>query len=140
MSVDFDIDLIHEPPEEKKLYGVYRGVVFSSLDPFMLGRLMVRIPSIDSIDPFPLARMATLMAGLTHGTYFLPHPEDEVLVAFENGDHTAPVVLGCLWNAVAIPPLPSPLRRASPSSRRARSCSTSVTRSPERSACRSEKS
>jgi hypothetical protein len=49
------------------------------------------------------------MAGIMHGHYFIPNMMDEVLVAFEHGDTTAPYILGSLWTAMAPPPLPSPL-------------------------------
>jgi hypothetical protein len=49
------------------------------------------------------------MAGPAHGTYFIPNLGDEVLLAFEHGDLRAPYIIGCLWNAMAPPPLPSPV-------------------------------
>jgi hypothetical protein len=49
------------------------------------------------------------MAGMAAGFYCIPDVEDEVLVAFEHGDTNAPYVIGGLWNAMAPPPLPSPL-------------------------------
>jgi hypothetical protein len=49
------------------------------------------------------------MAGLMHGHYFIPNVGDEVLVAFENGELTAPYIIGSLWTAMAPPPLPSPV-------------------------------
>jgi len=94
---------------EKKYYGVTVGRVINSLDPMMLGRVQVQLPFIDSLDLSPWARVAVPMAGLLHGTYFIPNLGDEVLVAFEHGDINAPYVIGCLWNAVARPPLPSPV-------------------------------
>jgi uncharacterized protein involved in type VI secretion and phage assembly len=44
------------------------------------------------------------MAGANKGAYFLPEIGDEVLVAFEHGDLSSPVVLGSLWNGKAPPP------------------------------------
>jgi uncharacterized protein involved in type VI secretion and phage assembly len=44
------------------------------------------------------------MAGAERGTYFLPEVDDEVLVAFENGDIHYPYVVGALWNGVDVPP------------------------------------
>jgi hypothetical protein len=49
------------------------------------------------------------MAGMLHGTYLIPNLNDEVLVVFEQGDPNAPYVIGSLWNAMAPPPLQSPL-------------------------------
>jgi phage baseplate assembly protein gpV len=74
-----------------------------------LGRVQVQLPSIDSLDLSPWARVATMMAGLTYGTYFIPNTGDDVLVAFEHGDVRVPYVIGCLWNSLARPPLLSPL-------------------------------
>ena len=94
---------------EKKYYGVTVGRVINSLDPMMLGRVQVQLPFIDSLDLSPWARVAVPMAGLLHGTYFIPNLGDEVLVAFEHGDINVPYIIGCLWNAIARPPLPSPV-------------------------------
>ncbi len=93
----------------KKYYGVTVGRVINPVDPMTLGRVQVQLPFIDSVDLSPWARVATPMAGPFHGTYFIPNPGDEVLVAFEHGDVNAPYIIGSLWNAMAPPPLPSPI-------------------------------
>jgi hypothetical protein len=41
--------------------------------------------------------------------YCIPNLGDEVLVVFEHGDINAPYIIGCLWNAMAPPPLQSPI-------------------------------
>ncbi len=94
---------------KKKFYGVTVGKVINLLDPMTLSRVQVQLPFIDSLDLGPWARVAVPMAGITHGTYFIPNIGDEVLVAFEHGDVNAPYIIGCLWNAMSLPPLPSPL-------------------------------
>lgn len=94
---------------QQKFAGVVVGTVINVLDPMMLGRVQVQLPFIDSLDLSPWARVAMPMAGLLHGFYFIPNPGDEVLVAFEHGDVNAPYVIGSLWNALAPPPLPSPV-------------------------------
>jgi len=93
----------------KKFFGVTVGKVINPVDPMALGRVQVQLPMIDSVDLSPWARVAVPMAGIAHGTYFIPNPGDEVLVAFEQGDLNAPYILGSLWNATAPPPLPSPV-------------------------------
>ena len=93
-----------------KFYGVTVGTVVPGIpDPLMLGRVQVRLPFIDSLDFSPYARVATMMAGPLHGSYFIPNIGDEVLVAFEHGDVTAPYIIGSLWNLAAPPPMPTPL-------------------------------
>jgi phage baseplate assembly protein gpV len=92
-----------------KVYGVAVGKVINPLDPMALGRVQVQLPFIDSLDLSPWARVAVPMAGIAHGHYFIPNVGDEVLVAFEQGDVNAPYVIGSLWNAMAPPPLPSPV-------------------------------
>jgi phage baseplate assembly protein gpV len=92
-----------------KIYGVLTGTVINLLDPLMLGRVQVQIDAIDDLDLSPWARVATPMAGVLSGAYFIPSIGDEVLVAFEHGDPNAPYVIGSLWNAVHPPPYPTPL-------------------------------
>ncbi len=94
---------------KKKLYGVVTGRVINVLDPLALGRVQVQLPNIDALDLAPWARVAVPFAGPAHGHYFLPNINDQVLVAFENGDTNAPYVIGSLWTTMAPPPLPSPL-------------------------------
>jgi uncharacterized protein involved in type VI secretion and phage assembly len=49
------------------------------------------------------ARIASYMAGVDRGTFWLPEVNDEVLVAFMHGDFNQPVVVGGLWNGVDKP-------------------------------------
>lgn len=93
---------------KKKFYGVCTARVINLADPLMLGRVQVQLPSIDALDLQPWARVAVPMAGIMHGYYFIPNMMDEVLVAFEHGDMSAPYIIGSLWTAMAPPPLPTP--------------------------------
>src|SRR5690348_16398128 len=75
--------LVEEADEDTKVFGVTTGTVTELRgDPMGLGRVQVNLPFIDSLDPFPWARVAVPMAGPAHGTYFIPNIGDEVLVAF----------------------------------------------------------
>lgn len=44
-------------------------------------------------------------AGNSYGFFFLPEVNDEVLVAFENGDITRPYMVGAVWNGKDATPL-----------------------------------
>jgi uncharacterized protein involved in type VI secretion and phage assembly len=89
-------------------YGVYVAVVTANEDdPQRQGRVKVELPwspdgGTERYETW--ARVATLMAGKGRGTWFVPDPHDEVLVAFEGGDPRKPVVLGSLWNGKDAPP------------------------------------
>jgi uncharacterized protein involved in type VI secretion and phage assembly len=90
-----------------RLFGVYAAIVTDVSDPDGMGRVRVRLPwTTDSDgDLYEVwARLATLMAGNDRGTWFVPEPDDEVLVAFEAGDPRRPYVVGALWNGVDAPP------------------------------------
>ncbi|WP_396613701.1 phage baseplate assembly protein V (plasmid) [Haloferax sp. S1W] len=84
--------------------GVAVGIVTDNQDPKDLGRVKLQFPWRDADDESYWARVATEMAGNEYGTYFLPEVEDEVLVAFENGDIHRPFVIGSLWNGKQKPP------------------------------------
>src|SRR5690606_16458942 len=90
-----------------RFYGVYVAIVTDVQDPDGLGRVRVRLPWTTDSDGSPYdtwARIATLMAGNNRGTWFIPEPDDEVLVAFEAGDPRSPIIVGGLWNGVDTPP------------------------------------
>jgi hypothetical protein len=94
---------------DEKFFGVVTGKVINLADPMALGRVQVQLPFIDDLDLSPWARVVGPMAGMFHGTYFVPNPGDDVLVAFEQGDTNVPYIIGSLWNIMQQPPLPSPL-------------------------------
>jgi uncharacterized protein involved in type VI secretion and phage assembly len=111
------IELLRSPGREPaKVYGVVVGIVRDIKDPLNLGRVKVDFPwlgeaseavSISSDEDRAhsyWARVATLMAGKTRGSYFIPEVGDEVLVAFEHGDVDRPFVIGTLWNSDDPPP------------------------------------
>ncbi len=83
------------------LIGVSVGVVTNNQDPDGMGRVKISYPWMSEEDN-PVesfwARVLTPMAGKDRGIYFLPEVDDEVLVAFEQGDIRFPYVIGSLWN------------------------------------------
>lgn len=87
--------------------GVMIGIVTNNKDPEGLGRIKVKYPSLDDIDESPWIRIAAPMAGEQRGFYCLPEINDEVLVAFEQGDIHRPYMLGVLWNGPDKPPRPN---------------------------------
>lgn len=87
-----------------RLYGVVVGRVTNNQDPDNLGRVKVKFPWLSDSDESFWARLATPMAGNQRGMYFLPEVDDEVLVAFEQGDLRFPYILGGLWGGKDHPP------------------------------------
>jgi uncharacterized protein involved in type VI secretion and phage assembly len=92
------------------LNGVYSASVVDNRDPDGLARVLVRVSAPTDVTSGDLwARVATMMAGRTRGTWFIPDVGDEVLVAFERGDVKEAYVIGALWNAKSRPPAESPV-------------------------------
>jgi uncharacterized protein involved in type VI secretion and phage assembly len=81
-----------------RYYGVVPALVTNNKDPDGHGRIKVRFPWLTPDDETDWIRMATLMAGMKRGTYFLPEVGDEVLVAFEQGEVHRPLCIGVMWN------------------------------------------
>jgi uncharacterized protein involved in type VI secretion and phage assembly len=76
-------------------------------DPDNQARVQVRLVNFDGVDDQdgPIwARMAVPLAGNNRGTFWIPDVNDEVLVAFINGDPRHPVVIGSFWNGQDSPP------------------------------------
>jgi len=87
-----------------RIAGVVVGLVTNNQDPEELGRVKVKFPWLSDTDEGHWARIAVPMAGSLRGFYFLPEVDDEVLVAFEQGDARFPFVVGALWNGKDKPP------------------------------------
>jgi hypothetical protein len=92
-----------------RMRGLAIGRVVNLLDPLFLGRVQVRVPSVDGLDLFPYARVIVPGGSFFSGVYWIPNIDDEVLVMFEDGDPDAAYILGGVWNAMHPPPMPSPL-------------------------------
>jgi len=94
---------------------VYPAVVTDNQDPEQMGRVKVALPWVPDAGGISgvekgghyeaWARLATLSAGSGRGSWFLPEVEDEVLVSFEAGIPSRPVVVGALWNGEDTPPV-----------------------------------
>jgi phage protein D/phage baseplate assembly protein gpV len=97
--------LLGKEHEASKLYGVMPAVVTNNTDPEMMGRVRVKFPWMpdENLDS-AWARLAMPGAGPERGLFFVPEVNDEVLVAFEQGDPNAPYVVGALWNKKDKPP------------------------------------
>lgn len=88
-------------------YGVFTALVTDIRDPENLGRVRIVLPWMPDTNSARYevwARLATMMAGDNRGSWFVPEVNDEVLVAFENGDARRPFVIGALWNGKDKPP------------------------------------
>lgn len=87
-----------------RIYGVVVAQVVSVDDPQGEGRVKVRYPWLSGNNQGYWAPVATLMAGSDRGTWFMPEDDDEVLVAFDQGDVEHPYIVGFLWNGADRPP------------------------------------
>ena len=85
--------------------GVVAGVVTNIEDPDKAGRVKVKFPSLSSSDESDWARVVSVGAGPKTGIEWLPEVNDEVMVAFEQGDLRYPVVLGGVWSKKNMPPI-----------------------------------
>ncbi|MCM1565332.1 MAG: phage baseplate assembly protein V [Dehalobacter sp.] len=90
--------------EAKNIQGVAIGIVTNNQDPEKRGRVKVNLPWRGESDESHWARVSSPMAGNGRGMVFYPEVNDEVLVAFEQGDVNHPYIIGALWNSQDLPP------------------------------------
>jgi uncharacterized protein involved in type VI secretion and phage assembly len=89
------------------LYAPYLAVVTDLDDPLGMNRVQVRLVGFDDVanQDAPLwARVVCPFAGKDRGAFLIPDVGDEVLVVFQNGDPSYPLVLGGLWNGDSTAP------------------------------------
>ncbi len=85
----------NERQSERSTPSIVTGTVVSNFDLVMQGKVLVRLPfSGQEV----WARLTALGAGGNRGFFFVPQPEDEVLVALSQDDPNDAFVLGGLWN------------------------------------------
>ncbi|MBC7809984.1 MAG: VgrG-related protein, partial [Burkholderiales bacterium] len=89
---------------DTRWHGLVTAIVTNNKDPKSWGRVKVKFPWLDDSLESHWARVSSIGAGPQMGLYWLPEVNDEVLVAFENGDFTRPCVLGGVWNGKDAPP------------------------------------
>lgn len=80
------------------------GIVTDNNDPNKWGRVRVKFPALTDEHASYWARVVSAGAGAGRGFDCLPEINDEVLVAFENGDIHRPYVIGGVWNGTDAPP------------------------------------
>ena len=83
---------------DAKMYGVEVAIVTNVKDDKKLGRVKVCFPRLPGKPESDWVRVAQPAGGAGRGFYWLPHVNDEVLVAFERGEAKTPYVIGSLWN------------------------------------------
>jgi phage baseplate assembly protein V len=90
---------------DKRFYGVYSATVTKvEDDQGKEGRVKIICHWFDEQMETDWCRVAQIYAGNGYGAFFVPEPGDEVLLAFDNGDMRAPIILGGLYNGKDKPP------------------------------------
>ena len=74
------------------------GIVTDNQDPEGWGRVKVKFPTLTEEHASNWARVVAIGAGKERGFDCLPEINDEVLVAFEQGDIHRPYIIGAVWN------------------------------------------
>ncbi|MFN7995170.1 MAG: phage baseplate assembly protein V [Bryobacteraceae bacterium] len=85
-----------------QFFGKYRGTVMNNIDPMMLGRLQVTVPSVSDA-PMSWAMPCVPFAGPDQGFVAIPAIGANVWVEFESGDPDSPVWTGCFWGSGELP-------------------------------------
>jgi uncharacterized protein involved in type VI secretion and phage assembly len=85
--------------------GLDLGTVESLDDPDSAGRVKVTLPWRGDDGDGVWARVAAMDAGDKYGTVFIPKVGQEVLIGYVDGEPSAPVVLGQLYNGKAAMPV-----------------------------------
>jgi len=89
-------------PTFELMNGVVTALVTNLNDPENLGRVKVKYAWLGEIESDWVR-----MAGAERGFYYIPEVNDEVLIAFEQGNVHHPYIIGVLWNSQNKPPKPN---------------------------------
>jgi hypothetical protein len=98
----FETDTKDGKKSQKAGSSIATGTVINNCDLINQGKVLVRIPSLDQE---VWARLSSPGAGSGAGMFYVPRPDDEVLVALNDNDPADAFVLGGLWNTQDSPPV-----------------------------------
>ena len=87
------------------------GVVIGLVTQVQPGQIKANFPWLAEDHESDWIRIATAMSGNKRGSFFMPELQDEVLLAFNQGDMRLPYVVGFLWNGQDLPPGQDPRDR-----------------------------
>jgi hypothetical protein len=91
----------------QQFFGKYRGVVTNNVDPLLLGRVQVSVPSVLGSGQLSWAMPCSPYAGPGVGLFLVPPVGANVWVEFEAGDPDYPILAGCFWAAGEVPASPA---------------------------------
>jgi uncharacterized protein involved in type VI secretion and phage assembly len=98
------IEDVASPSEQSSArFAIAPGVVTNNIDLISEGRVQVRVPSRPAFEPW--ARLPAVGGAAGRGFLWVPQIDDEVLVAFADGDLSSAFVLGGLWSTRKRPPV-----------------------------------
>jgi len=86
-----------------RYYGLYRGIVTSNDDDQSLGRIKAQVPTVLGDVESGWCMPCVPYAGDQVGIAFLPEVGSGVWIAFEGGDVSYPVWVGCYWRSGELP-------------------------------------
>lgn len=101
------VDAIQEVVEdliERWLGERHFGIAYAEVSALADEGCQVTYRSLNLDQASPVARIASAMAGAGRGAFFRPEVGDVVIVAFENGLLSQPVILGGVWTSDRDPP------------------------------------
>ncbi len=101
-------ELITGKAQEERFWPAMIGIVTNNDDPDGQGRVRVRLPWLGDEAEAQWARVVSPGAGPDRGLLLMPEVNDEVLVCFEQGDISRPMIVGGLWNGVDALPVAQP--------------------------------
>lgn len=104
LQTAFAAQIQNAETEANRVYEPVVAVVTDNKDPSKLGRVKVKVPILSEQDTTFWAPIVMMGAGKNRGWFFIPEPDDEVLVLFEHGDMQRPIVVGALWGGKDKPP------------------------------------
>ncbi len=87
------------------------GVVVGLVTQVQAGQIKVTYPWLSEDHESDWIRIATAMSGNNRGSFLMPELQDEVLLAFDQGNPRCPYVIGFLWNGQDLPPGQDPRDR-----------------------------
>lgn len=102
-AIPNSIVMAPEPVKSDYAVMLQPGVVTDNKDETKMGRVKVKFFWNSDEETYWARVVQPGAGGDGHGTYFTPRVGDSVLVGFENGDVSQPVILGALYQSEKLP-------------------------------------